>query len=166
MRTSIRCANADDQQCLRVSALGNALRGDGPKWKDHQHAARCAVGTGGFCMRQSGSGAGIAASTSWRRGCRPASKAAWWIGTVVATAVGVWLITGQRRAWLLRSCGAICLLLPHMIAAPVAIGENSVPAQLALRFTIASVATGGVFWLLAGTLGGFIYSRNHADPGL
>lgn len=88
----------------------------------------------------------------------------WWAGTVIATAVGAWLIAGQRRTWLLRSCGAMCMLLPHMIGAPVATGENSVPAQLVRRFTIASVATSGIFWLLAGTLGGFIYSRKHADP--
>jgi cobalt transporter subunit CbtA len=87
----------------------------------------------------------------------------WWAGTVIATAVGVWLIAGPRRTWLLRSCGAMCLLLPHMIGAPVAIGENSVPAQLARRFTIASVATSAIFWLLVGTLGGLIYSRDQAD---
>ena len=88
----------------------------------------------------------------------------WWAGTVIATAVGMWLIAGKRRSWLLRICGVGCLLLPHLIGAPVATGENSVPAQLVRRFTIASVATSGIFWLLAGTLGGFIYSRNHADP--
>jgi predicted cobalt transporter CbtA len=60
--------------------------------------------------------------------------------------------------------GTVCLLLPHIIGAPVAIGENSVPAQLIRQFTIASVATSGIFWLLAGTLGGFIYSRSHTDP--
>ena len=87
----------------------------------------------------------------------------WWAGTVIATAVGVWLIAGPRRTWLLRSCGAMCLLLPHMIGAPVAIGENSVPAQLVRRFTIASVATSAIFWLLVGTLGGLIYSRDQAD---
>ncbi len=88
----------------------------------------------------------------------------WWAGTVIATAVGMWLIAGKRRSWFLRICGVGCLLLPHLIGAPVATGENSVPAQLVRRFTIASVATSGIFWLLAGTLGGFIYSRNHADP--
>jgi cobalt transporter subunit CbtA len=88
----------------------------------------------------------------------------WWAGTVIATAVGVWLIAGKRRSWLLRICGVVWLLLPHVIGAPVATGENSVPSQLVRRFTIASVATSGIFWLLAGTLGGFIYSRNHADP--
>jgi cobalt transporter subunit CbtA len=88
----------------------------------------------------------------------------WWAGTVIATAVGIWLVAGQRRSWLLRACGAVCLLLPHLIGAPVATGLNSVPAELVRRFTIASVATSGIFWLLVGTLGGLIYGRNQADP--
>jgi len=37
-------------------------------------------------------------------------------------------------------------------------------AELVRRFTIASVATSGIFWLLVGTLGGLIYSRCQADP--
>ena len=88
----------------------------------------------------------------------------WWAGTVIATAAGVWLVAGQRRSWLLRTCGAVCLLLPHLIGAPVATGRNSVPADLVRRFTLASVATSGIFWLLVVTLGGLIYSRSHADP--
>jgi predicted cobalt transporter CbtA len=56
------------------------------------------------------------------------------------------------------------MLLPHLIGAPVATGPNSVPAELVRRFTIASVVTTGIFWLLAGTIGGLIYSRNQADP--
>jgi cobalt transporter subunit CbtA len=87
----------------------------------------------------------------------------WWAGTVIATAVGVWLVAGKRRSWLLRTCGAVCLLLPHLIGAPAATGQNSVPFELVHRFTIASVATTGMFWLLVGTLGGLIYSRNQAD---
>lgn len=88
----------------------------------------------------------------------------WWAGTVVATAVGLWLIIEKRQSWLLRIYGAVCLLLPHLIGAPVAIGQNSVPAELVRWFTIASVVTSGIFWLLVGTLGGLIYSRNQADP--
>jgi cobalt transporter subunit CbtA len=90
----------------------------------------------------------------------------WWAGTVIATVVGVWLIAGQRRTWLLRACGAMCLLLPHLIGAPVAAGQNLVPDELVRRFSIASVATNGIFWLLTGTLGGLIYSRNQAAPPL
>jgi len=88
----------------------------------------------------------------------------WWAGTVIATALGVWLVAGLRRSWLLRTSGAVCLLLPHLIGAPAATGESSVPAELVRRFTIASVASSGIFWLLVGTLGGLIYSRNQADP--
>ncbi len=87
----------------------------------------------------------------------------WWAGTVIATAVGLWLIAGRKRSLLLRTSGAVCLLLPHLIGAPVASGLNSVPAELLRRFAITSVATSGMFWLLVGTLGGKIYSRSQAD---
>jgi predicted cobalt transporter CbtA len=50
-----------------------------------------------------------------------------------------------------------------LIGAPAASGLSNVPAELVRRFTIASLATSGVFWLLVGTLGGLIYSRNQAD---
>jgi len=87
----------------------------------------------------------------------------WWAGTAIATAIGLWLIVGQRRTWLLRIGGVVCLSLPHLIGAPIATGQNTVPAQLIRQFTIASVATTGMFWLLLGTIGGFIYNRNEAD---
>jgi cobalt transporter subunit CbtA len=88
----------------------------------------------------------------------------WWAGTAIATAIGVWLITGKGRTWLLRTAGAACLLLPHLIGAPIATGQNSIPAELVRRFTIASVTTSCMFWLLVGTLGGLIYSRNQTNP--
>jgi len=87
----------------------------------------------------------------------------WWVGTVVATAVGVWLIAGRRRSWRVRASGAIFLLLPCLIGVPSATGQSSVPAELDRRFTITSVATSGIFWLLVGMLGGMIYSRNQSD---
>lgn len=86
----------------------------------------------------------------------------WWAGTAIATAIGLWLILGQGRTWL-RTGGVVCLLLPHLIGAPIAPGQHTVPSQLIRQFTIASVATTGVFWLLLGTIGGFIYDRNQAD---
>jgi cobalt transporter subunit CbtA len=87
----------------------------------------------------------------------------WWIGTVIATAVGLWWLVGAKRVWPLRIAGAICLVLPHLIGAPAASGHNAVPAQLIHRFTITSLATTGIFWLLLGGIGGFLSSRNEAD---
>jgi cobalt transporter subunit CbtA len=90
----------------------------------------------------------------------------WWAGTAIATAIGLWLIAGQGRSWLLRIGGVVCLSLPHLIGAPIATGQNTIPVQLIRQFTIASVATTGMFWLLVGTMGGFIYSRNEAKDFL
>ena len=85
----------------------------------------------------------------------------WWLGTAIATAIGLWLLVGQGRTWLLRIGGVVCLSLPHLIGVPRATGQSA-PTQLIHQFTIASVATIGLFWLLLGTLGGFIYSRSEA----
>jgi cobalt transporter subunit CbtA len=89
----------------------------------------------------------------------------WWIGTALATAAGLWLLAGEKRSWPLRIAGVAYLLLPHLIGAPAASGHHAVPAQLIRRFTIASLATIAMFWLLLGTIGGFFYSRYEADQG-
>lgn len=87
----------------------------------------------------------------------------WWVGTVTATAIGLWLLASKGRTWLLRIGGVVCVTLPHLIGAPFATGQNAVPAELIHRFTLASLATTGLFWLLLGTVGGFLSSRNQAD---
>jgi cobalt transporter subunit CbtA len=86
----------------------------------------------------------------------------WWVGTAIATAAGLWLLAGEGRTWPLRIAGVVCLSLPHLIGAPAAIAQNVIPAQIIRRFTIASLATTGMFWLLLGTIGGFISSRHEA----
>lgn len=88
----------------------------------------------------------------------------WWAGTAVATAIGLWLLASQGRSWPRRFGGVVCLSLPHLIGAPIATGQNAVPAHLTRQFTIASLATTGMFWLLVGTIGGYIYSRNESAP--
>lgn len=87
----------------------------------------------------------------------------WWIGTALATVGGLWLLAGAKRSWPLRIAGLVCLLLPHLIGAPATSGHHAVPAQLIRRFTIASLASIGMFWPLLGTVGGFFYSRYEAD---
>jgi cobalt transporter subunit CbtA len=88
----------------------------------------------------------------------------WWVGTAVATAIGLWLLAGRTRSWLLRLGGVMCVSLPHLIGAPAAPGQNVLPVQLLHQFTVASVATTGVFWLLLGTIGGLIWSSPRAQP--
>jgi len=87
-----------------------------------------------------------------------AERQMWWIGTALATASGLWLVAGKKRTWLLRVAGVVCLLLPHLIGAPVGRGQNTVPAQLIRRFAITSLVTTGIFWLVLGITGGFLCS--------
>jgi cobalt transporter subunit CbtA len=85
----------------------------------------------------------------------------WWIGAVVATAAGLWLTGG--RSWRRRIAGVVCIALPHVIGAPVAVGKNTVPAELLRNFAIASLATTAIFWPLLGAIGGFLSRRAAAD---
>ena len=87
----------------------------------------------------------------------------WWVSTVSATAIGLWLVASKGRKWPLRIGGMFCVSLPHLIGAPAATGQNAVPSDLIHRFTIESLATTGMFWLLLGTIGGFLSSHRQAD---
>jgi len=88
------------------------------------------------------------------------ARQAWWLGTAVAAAAGLWLLLmGTGRLGPRWVIGAACLALPHVIGAPAATEPSVVPAELAREFAIASMATSVVFWVLLGSLGGFLYSR-------
>lgn len=78
----------------------------------------------------------------------------WWVGTVVATAVGLWMLAAARRMWLLGIAGGALLALPHLIGAPTPTGESAVPAELSRQFAIASLTTKGIFWLVLGAFAG------------
>jgi cobalt transporter subunit CbtA len=83
----------------------------------------------------------------------------WWTATVVATAVGLWLSAGRGKSIILKLCGVVVLLLPHVIGAPVAVGENAVPRELMRQFAAASIVTTAIFWLALGVIGGSFYKR-------
>lgn len=74
----------------------------------------------------------------------------WWLGTVLATAGGVWLLLKSGSA-ILGALGLVLLLAPHVIGAPhpVELGSK-VPAEIAARFTGLSIVLQGVMWLAVG----------------
>jgi cobalt transporter subunit CbtA len=84
----------------------------------------------------------------------------WWVAAVASAAVGLWLLFDSRKSWLVRSLGVAVLALPHLIGAPIAVGENSVPAQLIHQFALASILTMAIFWITLGSLGGLFYKRS------
>jgi predicted cobalt transporter CbtA len=70
----------------------------------------------------------------------------------------------KRFSWQVRMGGILYLALPHIIGAPVAVGEAVVPEQLVRRFAIASLAMSCLFWLAVGIAGGILSDRYTAEP--
>jgi cobalt transporter subunit CbtA len=88
-----------------------------------------------------------------------AARQQWWLFTAAATAGGLGLIIFARPA-ALRAVGVALIILPHLIGAPAAPhGSTGVPAELAAEFATASLAVAAAFWLLLGSVSGWLYRR-------
>jgi len=90
----------------------------------------------------------------------------WWITTVVLTAAGLYLITGATsRVTLSRLGGAVLIAAPHVMGAPSATGESPVPKELVTQFVAAVIASAGLFWVVLGSVGGYLTQRfgQHLD---
>jgi cobalt transporter subunit CbtA len=89
----------------------------------------------------------------------------WWVATVISTAVALWLLLDRRKPLPIRLMGLLVFVAPHVIGAPVAIGENSVPRELIHRFAVLSILTTGMFWIALGSIGGLFYRRSgYVEP--
>jgi len=85
-----------------------------------------------------------------------AGRQLWWLATVLLTAVGLWLFTGQPRPRRFHKlAGIAAILLPHIAGAPSATGQTLVPSRLITEFAVASLFAAAVFWITLGFLGGF-----------
>jgi cobalt transporter subunit CbtA len=89
----------------------------------------------------------------------------WWVGTILATAVGLWILTSGKS--LITVIPALLLIfVPHMFWLPRISTETSpVPATLAAQFVTASLGANLVMWCVLGlTLGYFLErSKPHVD---
>ena len=87
----------------------------------------------------------------------------WWIGTALATAVGLGLIAFGRN-WALRILGLALLVTPHLIGAPQPeVHESLAPAALAHEFIYASLLTNALFWAALGLASAWFFSRAQGD---
>ena len=93
-----------------------------------------------------------------------AARQLWWVGTVVATALGLWTICRPTGHWASRAGGVALLLLPHAVGAPVPDGEDVVPPALMRDFAVLSVATNLLFWVVLGVLCGWLRDRAPRRP--
>ena len=79
-----------------------------------------------------------------------ATRQIWWIATIAATGLGIYLIASRREAWAIMAA-VVVIALPHVVGAPLAEShETAVPAGLAAAFAANTIAAGAVFWSLIG----------------
>ena len=92
------------------------------------------------------------------------ARQVWWIGTAVATAMGLAMIAYCRWLWMAPAIGL--LLLPHVIGAPhPEIHESLVPASVEESFIVISVGTSMIFWLMLGSLTASLARRMYLIDG-
>jgi len=88
-----------------------------------------------------------------------AARQIWWVGTIVATGIAIYLIAAVRKPWAVAAA-VLVAALPHVIGAPSPVThESTVPATLAAAFTASSIAAAAVFWIMVGSFLGLALAR-------
>ncbi len=87
----------------------------------------------------------------------------WWMGTVLATGVGLALIFLQQQL-VIAIAGTLLIALPHILGAPQPeVHGGLAPDALADQYVVATLVTGFFFWIFLGTVSGYLYQRfSHA----
>jgi cobalt transporter subunit CbtA len=92
-----------------------------------------------------------------------AARQTWWLAAAGGAAAGLALIVFApdkpfKRS--LQAAGLLLILLPHLYGAPHLAAESGpVPAELAARFVVASLAASALFWLVLGLVVGHFMAR-------
>ena len=85
----------------------------------------------------------------------------WWAGTILATALGLWLIAFGRSA--LPLAGIALILLPQLVGAPHLDRYWGVaPPELAAQFATLSLGTAAMGWATLGALTAWFLDRSDA----
>jgi len=87
------------------------------------------------------------------------ARQAWWVGTIVATGLAIWLFTQRSEMWA-KVAAVILVALPHIIGAPMPpTHESGVPAVLSAQFAANTLAVAALMWLAIGGFLGFAMDR-------
>jgi len=87
------------------------------------------------------------------------SRQIWWIGTVIATATGIGLLT-ESKTVLPKYIAAVLIAFPHILGAPHPhVFESNVPAEISSKFAVASLLTSIFFWMVLGGISGYFFQK-------
>jgi len=86
-----------------------------------------------------------------------AERQLWWIGTVVLSGLGIYLVMLRQEIWA-KILGLVLIAAPHLYGAPHPEDISSpIPSLLASQYAVASLATNLFLWAVIGlALGWFI----------
>jgi cobalt transporter subunit CbtA len=89
----------------------------------------------------------------------------WWIGTAVATAVGLFAAARLRNVYG-YAIAVVLIAAPHVIGAPQPETPGGLaPEELEHKFILVAIATSLVFWLVLGVLTGAFFKRYANETG-
>lgn len=87
------------------------------------------------------------------------ARQVWWWGTAAATATAIYGIAKFHNVAAV-AIGIVLIVVPHIIGAPQPADDASaVPAPLAAAFAANTLAVGLAFWLMLGSLYGYLVER-------
>ncbi len=90
----------------------------------------------------------------------------WWIGTVIATAAGLFAAARLRNVYG-YAIAVVLIALPHIIGAPQPeVPGGLAPVELEHKFILVAVATSLAFWLVLGILTGAFFKRYAAETSV
>jgi cobalt transporter subunit CbtA len=137
---------------LLVSAY--AIRGGEVNWRTGLY-----WGLAGFATFTLAPGLGLPAAIPGTEEAPLLDRQIWWVATVAATGAGLALMFIPRKAlWALA--GIVLIVLPHLWGAPQPAEYGGLaPESLMHEFVVAVVVTSLLFWLVLGSLTGFLYKR-------
>ncbi len=141
---------------LLLGACFSQLRSVG--WK-----TGLALGVAGFLVFQLTPALGLPPRPPGALYADLAARQIWWVGTAIATALALaswWYARSHSRAiWI--PVGIMLFLLPHVIGAPQPVAGQVaiVPHEFSQRFALMALLTAGLFWLVLGSVQGFVFDR-------
>lgn len=122
-------------------------------------------GAAGFLVVHLAPGFGLAPELPGAAAGDLTTRQVWWVGTVLATGIAVWLIA-FTRSWFGLGAAVALLLTPHLIGVPEPDSfQSPAPSELGALFVARAYGAGLAAWVVAGSLAGFFWSRAAEGTG-
>lgn len=116
-------------------------------------------GIAGFVAVQLAPGFSLAPEVPGVAAADLALRQIWWIPTVIAAAVAMWLLA-FGRGWVAWGAAGVLLLVPHLIGGPEPdIFTGPVPTEIGALFAARSFGMGLAAWVILGTVCGYVWQK-------